>query len=334
MMKLEGLSIEKICDKLTKEKIPTPSESKNMNVGWNNLHKGVWATRTVYDMLQNPTYIGNLTQCKLKKVSYKSKKVVRNKKNNWIVCEGAIDSIIDKDTFDMVQNLIRTTKNRVGDGLTDKLLLRGLIYCADCGHTIGFRAQSQNTKKKGLVTRIYGNCNYWARRKKQNVCTPHSVKYYELESLILDDIRETCKKYLDENNIANVLKNNNRIKKKKDSIKSEIFKLEQAINIANKKIDISYNDKLEGNITLEMYKRTYNNLTMEINDSKTKKLEFEKMLFDLENNQEINDTIYLDKIKKFLEIKNPSKALISSLIDRIEIDEEKNIDIYYKFKLL
>ena len=33
-------------------------------------------------------------------------------------------------------------------------------------------------------------------------------------------------------------------------------------------------------------------------------------------------------------MKNPSRALISSLIDRIEIDEEKNIDIYYKFKLI
>ena len=35
-----------------------------------------------------------------------------------------------------------------------------------------------------------------------------------------------------------------------------------------------------------------------------------------------------------MSMKNPSRALISSLIDRIEIDEEKNIDIYYKFKLI
>ena len=57
------------------------------------------------------------------------------------------------------------------------------------------------------------------------------------------------------------------------------------------------------------------------------------MLFDFENNQINNNNYYLDKIKEFIEMKNPSRALISSLIDRIEIDEEKNIDIYYKFKL-
>ena len=90
-----------------------------------------------------------------------------------------------------------------------------------------------------------------------------------------------------------------------------------------KKIDICYNDKLEGNITLEMYKRTYNNLTLEINESKKKKLEYERTLYNLENNGETNDNFYLDKIKEFLEMKNPSRALISSLIDRIEIDEEK-----------
>ncbi len=43
-----------------------------------------------------------------------------------------------------------------------------------------------------------------------------------------------------------------------------------------KKIDICYNDKLEGNITLEMYKRTYNNLTLEINESKKKETRIRK----------------------------------------------------------
>ena len=232
--------------------------------------------------------------------------------------------------------MFKSNKNRgkKGNGITDKLLLRGLIYCKDCHHTIGFREHLQDTQKYGLVHRIYGNCNYWAKRKKQDVCTPHSVKYQIIEDLVLDSLRKMAKKYLDENNLESILKNSDKLKKKKDNIKQEIFRLENSIESANKKIDICYNDKLDGNITLEMYKRTYNNLTVEINESKNKKKEYEKMLFDLENNQSSNDNYYLDKIKEFLEIKNPSRALISSLIDRIEIDEEKNIDIYYKFKLV
>ena len=331
-----GESLSKICDTLTKEHIPTPSMRKNMKLGQDNVHFGVWATRTVDNILKNPTYIGNLTQCRQRKVNYKSKKRVHTKRNDWIVAEGAVEAIIDKETFDLVQEMFKSNKNRgkKGNGITDKLLLRGLIYCKECGHTIGFREHLQQTKKYGLVSRIYGNCNYWTKRKHQKVCTPHSVKYQIIEDLVLDSLRKMAKKYLNEKTLESILKNSDKLKKKKDSIRAEIFRLEQLIESTNKKIDICYNDKLEGNITLEMYKRTYNNLIIEIGEAKNKRKELEKMLFDLENNQISNDNYYLDKIKEFIEMKNPSRALISSLIDRIEIDEEKNIDIYYKFKLI
>ena len=56
---------------------------------------------------------------------------------------------------------------------------------------------------------------------------------------------------------------------------------------------------------------------------------------------EVIATLYTDKEatldsveKEFLKMKNPSRALVSSLIDRIEIDEDNNVDIYYKFKLI
>ena len=334
-MFISGDSLSKICDTLTNEHIKTPSMHKNMKLGQDNVHYGIWATRTVNDILKNPTYIGNLTQCRQRKVNYKSKKRVHNKESDWVISEGAVPPIIDKETFELAIEMFKSNKNRgKGNGVTDKLLLRGLIYCKDCKHTIGFREHLQETQKYGLVKRIYGNCNYWAKRKKQDVCTPHSVKYQIIEDIVLDSLREMAKKYLDENNLESILKNSDKLKKKKDSIKVEIFRLEQTIESTNRKIDVCYNDKLEGNITLEMYKRTYNNLTLEINELKRKKQEYEKVLYNLENNQEIDDNYYLDKIKEFLEMKNPSRALISSLIDRIEIDEEKNIDIYYKFKLI
>ncbi len=335
-MFISGSSLTVICDTLTSEHIKTPSMYKNMKLGQGNLHYGVWSIRTVDSILKNPTYIGNLTQCRNRKVNYKSKKRVHTKSNDWIVAEGAVEPIIDKETFDLVQKMFNSNKHRYikGNGITDKLLLRGLIYCKECHHTIGFREHLQQTQKYGLVHRVYGNCNYWAKRKKQNVCTPHSVKYQVIEDIVLKNLREMAMKYLDKNNLENIIKNSDKLKKKKNSIKDEIFRLENNIETLNRKIDICYNDKLDGNITLEMYKRTYNNLTLEINESKRQKREYEKLLYDLENNKLVNDDYYLDKIKEFMSMKNPSRALISSLIDRIEIDEEKNIDIYYKFKLI
>lgn len=83
-----------------------------------------------------------------------------------------------------------------------------------------------------------------------------------------------------------------------------------------------------------MYKRTYNNLTLQIKSIETEIKEYRKVLFDLENNKISEQDYYKDKIKEFISLKNPSRKLLTSLIDKIEIDEENNIDIYYKFKLI
>ena len=330
-----GSSINDICNTLTQEKIKTPSISKNMKLGTSNIHYGVWSTRTISDILKCPTYIGNLTQCKQKKVNYKSKKRVHNKENNWIVANGCVPAIIDKDTFSIVQDMFKSNKNRGirGNGITDNLLLRGLIYCKDCGHTIGFRAHKQNTLKHGEVIRVYGNCNYWSKRKKQHVCTPHNVKYYDIELIVLNNLKEMCKKYLSEQNLENVLNNSIKLQRKKEQIEFEIVKLDNLIENINKKIDACYNDKLEGNITLDMYKRTYDNLILEIKKNQNEKEKYIKMLSDIDNDS-LNNKSFVKVINDFFNMKNPSRTLITSLIDKIEIDENNNVDIYYKFKLI
>ena len=43
---------------------------------------------------------------------------------------------------------------------------------------------------------------------------------------------------------------------------------------------------------------------------------------------------YTKTIKEFLNINNPSRDLLFALIDRIEIDKDRNIQITYKFDLI
>jgi hypothetical protein len=330
-----GLSLSKICDILTNEKVPTPSMSKNMNVGQNNLHYGVWSTRTINDILKSPNYIGNLTQCKQKKINYKSKKRIHNRQDNWITAPNTIPRIIDDDLFNLVGDMFKSNKNRTkGNGITDSLLLRGLIYCKECGHTFGFRAQYQDTKKYGKVCRIYGNCNYWAKRKNQGVCTPHSVKYNEIEEVVVNELKNMCNKYIDSKKLEDSLKKSNKLQAKKDKCNTQILKLENSNKILNKKIDACYNDKLDENITLDMYKRACNNFVNEIKANEHKIDEYKKEIYNIENNHNLSDKSLIDTIEKFLNMENPSRSLIASLIDRIEITEDNNIDIYYKFKLV
>ena len=43
---------------------------------------------------------------------------------------------------------------------------------------------------------------------------------------------------------------------------------------------------------------------------------------------------YEDKIKKLINLDNPSRELLQSIIDKIVIDKDRNIEIFYKFSLL
>ena len=326
-MFIEGNSITKICNILTNEHIPTPSISKNMKLGQDNLQYGVWSTKTVDSMLKNPTYIGNLTQGRQKKVNYKSKKRIHNKESDWIIAENAVEPIIDKYTFELAKKMFKSNKNRStkGNQTTSNLILRGLIYCKECKHTIGFREVIGKTKK-GIVHRIYGNCNFWAKRKKQNVCTPHSIKYQIVEELVLENIQKIINNHVDKTSINKIIDQYNQKENKKEKLKKEINKITQEINNIYKKIDICYSDKLEGTITLDIYKRTYAHLTKEIKELEEKQTEYKKKLLTLERNKEKNNG-------KQIIINIKSQTLISYLIEKIEIDENKNIDIYYNFKI-
>ena len=111
------------------------------------------------------------------------------------------------------------------------------------------------------------------------------------------------------------------------------MKLENSNKILNQKIDDCYNDKLDGNITLDMYKRVYNNFINQIEENNNKIRKYEREIYNIENKKQDNDKSLIERIEKFLSMNNPNRNLIASLIDRIEITEDKTLDIYYKFKL-
>ena len=62
--------------------------------------------------------------------------------------------------------------------------------------------------------------------------------------------------------------------------------------------------------------------------------EIETKLTNLKSRNNFDDDKYKKVIKEYLSLKKPNKQLLSSLIDKIEVDENLKITIYYKFKPL
>ena len=321
-MCLEGLSFYKIALRLTNEKVKTPAEYYSFE--WKNnyhLNYGVWHAKTIRDILTNRMYIGDLVQNKRNKVNYKVKKIIKNNPENYIIVESTHEPIIEKETFYKVQK--RIPKNVGRNGKKETHLLDGLLYCGDCGHRISVTSRRKKDNK------CYTVCNYYRTYMKQKLCTTHSNNYDVLEKVIIETLRELCLNYIDKKKVKEeILKNINN--DNKQSIKKEISILETETNNINNNLDNIYLDKLNKVITEEQFNRVKIKLENELKIKQNRYIELASNINE-KNNNEINNEKIDKFIDAFLSMEKSTRELIINLVDRIEIFEDKNINIKVTF---
>lgn len=310
---IKGNSITSIANRLTKEGVVIPSIYKNMNRGIKSTLFGIWHQRTVSDILTNPTYMGNLTQGRSKKVNYKSKKRIHTLRDNWIIAHDSCPAIVEKRVFEMASMMYLSNKNKFRNN--NDFLLKGLVYCSSCGHRIGFRSI------KGDKEKTYGACNYYLKHRIYNVCTPHKIKYIVLENLVLKEIKRLLK-IIDYDYI---LKKLLKIKKEKENSTSDkkLIELKKDIDLLDIKIDRLYDDKLSGLIDKDMYLRCYDRLNKE-------KQNINKKIILLEGNNKNIDIE--EEFRKFIDRIIFDRSFICSIISSINYSEEGSVDIYFRFK--
>lgn len=321
----QGNGDKVIADMLTLENIPNPSNYANLIRGKKTDTSSHWCPRTIGAMLENPTYLGHLVQGIRKKVGYKSKKEIRVPKEDWIIVKNTHEAIIDDETFNTVQALRKRNKNKPNGN--NNYLLKGFMYCKECGHSIGVNRSSDKKRR-------YCMCNHYASHSKFGVCTPHSMNYDKLENGVLNSIRELCKKYIDDTGFENKIEEERKKNDIKIKLKREISSIEAKITQTTNNIDKMYIEKLDGIITLEQYKRLTKKLNEDVENLNNKKKDLKEQLNKIgseESKKEQEDT--LKKIKEFLSFEKPSTELLINLIDRIEISEDKTVQINYKFRV-
>src|SRR5699024_5409658 len=138
-------------------------------------------------------------------------------KEDRIIKKGMHTPIIDEETFNIVQDMIKSrTSTRVK---TYDWLLKGLIYCKECGKKLSIVPQKNNIK-----TNFYLRCNTYARNTHLNFCTPHSNNLEKVTNFVIEQIKSRCKDFLNEEKytqIANASKE--KIIEDKFNLKNEIL---------------------------------------------------------------------------------------------------------------
>lgn len=319
---IEGKSPRQIANIFSMERIPTPSVYAGLN---RRIVCQLWCPRTIEEILTNETYIGNLTQGRRKKLNYKSKKEIRTKKEDWIIIPDTHEAIIDKKVFDTVQLLLEKNKHKTNN--KNLYLLSGFMYCKECGHAIGINKSSDGKRK-------YCICTYYISHSKFGLCTPHSNNYDKLEQKVLHHLKKMCERYVNsflfKDKVEQACQKNNL----KVKIQKEINSLDLKIDSNLSFIDKVYEDKLKGNIDIEMFSRLTIKYKQEIEAWKNSKIALELELIKIKKKDEdMNREEILKKIDEYLSFEKPNRNLLVNFIDKILISEDKTVEIYYKFKL-
>ena len=323
MLARNGKTPTEIGKILTDEKVLVPSEIVGNNHTRKNGIKRGWNRNTVKRILQNVTYLGYVSNGNVKKINYKSKKVMTMPMEERIIVKGKHTPLVDEETFNIVQDMIKSrTSTRVK---SYDWLLKGLLTCKECGKKLSIVPQKKKSK-----TTFYVRCNTYACNTHLHLCTPHSNNLEKLTNYVLEQVKTRCKEFLDENkymNVANFSKD--KVLKDRFNFKNEILVLEKKLKDIDKIIDKLYEDKCKGLFEDEDFTRIYSKQT-EMRKDITERIKcLQKQIENEDSSIDINKLV-----KDFVELKDITRTMMVSLIDRIEVSEDKEITIYYKFNIL
>lgn len=321
-MALEGVSCRQIAVRLNAGRVPPPAVYAGLTVGRTGPYTGKWSSERISDMLQNETYIGNMVQGRSKKVNYKSKKCIRQARKNWVVVEGTHEPIIEREVFDKVNLLLDTrkfTRSRTYD-----FLLKGLIFCHECGHPLAV-INRPNTRGEDC---LYFICRTWQRFTKAGVCTCHSIKEQTVTDAVLKEVRAACGRYLRADELTPLAERAIREDRRQAEREKEIAALRARIEGLTARLDRMYMDKLSGLLDETDFERIYLRVKAERAALEQTMAREKARECAPAKPEELAGAL----VKRYIEGASQNKDLLTSLIERVELTADKQVILRFRFR--
>lgn len=321
---LSGMSCRNIATLLNQEGVPTPATYANLTVAKPGPYTGLWSSERISDMLQNETYIGNMVQGRSVKISYKSKKCLKQDPANWVVVEGTHEPLVDRETFQKVRMLVnsrRHTRSRTYD-----FLLKGLIFCHECGYPLAV-LNRKNAKGEDV---LYFVCRTYQRFTKAGVCTCHSIKEKTVTEAVVAKVREVCRAYLNPDELLPAAQEAVENARKQSSLETELQALQSKIDSLTANLDQMYTDRLIGLLPEADFQRIFGRIKLE-----RERLEEKQQELELRQKSPVrSEDRARELVQRFIETAGENRELLVSLIERVELTEDKEIIIKFRFAKL
>ncbi len=279
-----------------------------------------WKYHSIEAILSTLEYTGTYITSKTKKISFKIKIQKETPKEERYYFENSFEPIISKDLYEKAQDYRMRYKNS-HKALFDETF-RGLCYCAHCHNKMHFH--SKNNLKR--ITNIYCEVKNCYIRPKITADFLKKVIFYELKKL-----KEYI--YFNETAIVEHVKERKFLEEKNDDLeKQELEYLQKEYEKYNKFLkklfELYATDSMtieEYNIRTKEYRTKQEELQNKIDELVVNEIDNTKRNFEKETEQIIN----IFKSYKLDSEEDLTEGLISSLIKRIYIAQEKQTSFIY-----
>ena len=318
---INGNRLAYIAHRLNERKVPCPSIYKQKSCNYHcKTISGLWGHNTIKKILVNRVYIGDLVQHQGEMVSYKVKKYRLLPKSEYLIKENAHEPIIDKQTFELVQDILKRKTHNIHKKENTEHLLAGLLYCPRCHNKYTYQVQS------GLKNDMVAICSMYNRYGK-DYCRRIAVRESILNEFVVQDLKKILQEKIDKEKLINSI-DKTKLNNDKKKLQKQMITNKRRIEEITKIIKTAYEDRVNGLLDKEefvSFTESYKKEKQELIE-KTEKLSTK--LNDLQNNKENELMKCITEIVSFKKI---NRNFILNLIDSIEIIDKENIKINYKF---
>lgn len=328
-----GMGITQIARRLNDSGVPSPSAYLyNTGVCKTEKYNGVsWYVQTVKNLLSRQVYIGHMVQGKKRQSFYENRGQYKKPKEEWIVVENTHEPLIDRETFNKVQEISRCKNEAYFEKLgrfthleTTEIILKGLVCCADCKRPL-VRYKNVSHEKKLWYTFI---CPTHAN--DIGSCPLKNIREDALFPMLLQAIQTQIALAADMEALIRRVNSSSKYKKQTATLQGKLDTAKKAHMRYNGLYNSLYQNYVDQLMTEQEYmtlKRRY----------KAEAEEAERLIETVTRRQAAEaahtpENPFLAAFGSFRGADVLTKEMAQALIERVYVDGDSNIEIVFRYR--
>ena len=299
-----------------------------------------WNATSVNYILERQEYLGHTVLGKTIKDSFKSKRRRKATKEELLFFPDTHEPIIDQETWDRAQKLLKRRPKRLSNGRVTHRL-SGMVFCADCGARMSYTSPDSEHCESTVIYDSMSSFQCSHYRNVNHTCTSHYVKASVLEEAVRLALKAVTKDILQDEDefAARLLEQWTRSHEQlSGDMKKELAAARHRVADLDLLIRNLYENQAKGLIP----ERQFQKLMAQYDEEQ---LKLEGRIAELEipeteiapRKAEIGR--FIDLIRRYRAYDEVTDEMLYALIDRIEVhagtgrglSREQRVDIFFSF---